>query len=232
MQTVHYPDDPSGDIQGASMSVLFDTKAWDNYTEEEEEAIDGFFDSLVLDTLHKRDPFSFEVFFSTVTQLVEENNRWVYKGSLSMPPCTGPFYVQVFHRILPIKEEYLELIQKWQQSPDRGQANPSLFETGNYRETGILDGHQPTYLLAIDDREVSVVEKHGSLALMAILIVIAVGLSSLVCYFLCPSFKEALPEAPDLDDQGEDEDESPYPEASPVPTSEQELVRQQEPGQR
>ena len=49
------------------MSILFDTKAWHNYTEEEEEIIDSFFDSLNLGNLEKRDPFSFEVFFSTVT---------------------------------------------------------------------------------------------------------------------------------------------------------------------
>lgn len=75
------------------MSVLFDTKAWHNYTEEEEEIIDGFFESLNLRDLEKRDPFSFEVYYSSVTQLVEEYNRWVYKGSLSMPPCTDSFFV-------------------------------------------------------------------------------------------------------------------------------------------
>lgn len=74
--------------------------------------------------------------------------------------------------------------------------------------------------MAIDDREIQIVEKHGSLALLAILLVLAVCVTSGVCYFLCPSFKEALPEAPDLDDQGEEEDESPYAEASPMPTSE------------
>lgn len=85
MQTIHYPDDPSGKIKGASVSVLFDTKAWHNYTEEEEETIDGFFESLVLEDLERfdedgnpRDAFSFEVLFSTVAQLVQENNRWVY----------------------------------------------------------------------------------------------------------------------------------------------------------
>jgi carbonic anhydrase len=117
MQTIHYPDDASGNIKGASVSVLFDTKAWHNYTEEEEETIDAFFESLVLEDLERfdennnpRDAFSFEVFFSTVTQLVQDYNRWVYKGSLTMPPCTSPWFVQVFHRVLPIKEEYLEMI--------------------------------------------------------------------------------------------------------------------------
>jgi len=85
-----------------------------------------------------------------------------------------------------------------------------------------------TYLIQIEDREIEIIEKHGDLALLAILLVIAVGLSSAVCYFLCPSFKEALPEAPDLDDQGEEEEESPYADQSPVPTSEQELVKQQQ----
>lgn len=98
------------------MSILFDTKAWYNYTEEEEEIIDSFFDSLSLGDLEKRDAFSFEVFYSTVTQLVQESNRWTYRGSLSMPPCTNNFYVQVFDRILPIKEDYLEIIKAWQRS--------------------------------------------------------------------------------------------------------------------
>ena len=101
-------------------------------------------------------------------------------------------------------------------------------DTGNYRETNALDGHDVRYLIAVENRETVIIKKEGSLALMAVLLVVAVALSSLICYFLCPSFKEALPDAPDLDDQGEDEDEAPYADASPVPTSEQELVKQQE----
>lgn len=59
------------------------------------------------------------------------------------------------------------------------------------------------------------------------LLVLAASLTALVSYLACPSFKEALPEAPDLDDQGEEEDESPYADGSPMPTSEQQLVNKQ-----
>lgn len=113
----------------------------------------------------------------------------------------------------------MQQFKDWQALPDRTEATPSLAETGNYRETSILAGHNPTYLLAIDDREIIITVKHGSLALLGALMCVAVSLTSFVCYFLCPSFKEALPEAPDLDDQGDEEDE-PYAEASPMPTSE------------
>ena len=98
MKIIHYPDDKKGKIKGASVSVLFDTKSFSNYTEEDEETVDGFFDSLMLDHLSKhndlekkepRSPFSFEVYFSTVTQLVQDYNMWTYKGSLSHPPCTN-----------------------------------------------------------------------------------------------------------------------------------------------
>lgn len=70
------------------------------------------------------------------------------------------------------------------------------------------------------------IEKHGDLALLGVLMSLAAALTSFVCYFLCPSFKEALPEAPDLDDQGEEEDETPV-QSPNIPTSEQELVNQQ-----
>lgn len=93
LQTVHYPDDASGDIKGASMSVLFDIDDASEVEEEEEGTIDQFFETLDLEHLAKRDVFTFEAYFASVTRIVEENNRWAYKGSLSMPPCTGDFYI-------------------------------------------------------------------------------------------------------------------------------------------
>ena len=67
MQIVHYPDDQSGDIKGASVSVLFDSKEPSNYTEEEEEEVGAFFESLHFEELTRRNPFSYEVFYSTMT---------------------------------------------------------------------------------------------------------------------------------------------------------------------
>ena len=74
-----------------------------------------------------------------------------------------------------------------------------------------MDGHSPSYLIAIDDRETVVTEYHGDLALLGVLLTLAAALTCFICYFLCPSFKEALPEAPDLDDQGSEVD-SPMPQ--------------------
>lgn len=124
------PDDTSGEIKGASMSVFFDTKAFTppvfeevevpkgmeppEPVDERVEVVDGFFDSLMIGDLHKRDPLPHEVYFSTITQLVAEENRWAYKGSLSMPPCSSPWFIQVFDHVLPMNEEHLELIKTWQ----------------------------------------------------------------------------------------------------------------------
>lgn len=149
-----------------------------------------------------------------------------------MPPCTAPIFMQVFERVLPIDEDNLAYFKTWQEN-DKNLDSPTftkqkqtenLVKTGNYRETNILDDHDPVYLISNDDRDTTIIEKHGDLALLGVLLSLAAALTCFICYFLCPSFKEALPDAPDLDDQGEEEEN----EEKPVINSEQPNSGQQD----
>ena len=60
-------------------------------------------------------------------ELVDLNNRWVYKGSGTVPPCSGFGYWNVLSTVYPIKDEHLALFKDQLDRED-------LSELGNYRE--------------------------------------------------------------------------------------------------
>lgn len=43
--------------------------------------------------------------------LVDLKNRWIYKGSLTVPPCRKAVYWNVLHTVYPIKKAHLELLK-------------------------------------------------------------------------------------------------------------------------
>ena len=59
-------------------------------------------------------------------------------------------------------------------------------ETGNWRETSILNGHNPYYLIAEDDRNITINERHGDLAVLAVMTVIACTITVVVAFASCP----------------------------------------------
>jgi hypothetical protein len=64
------------------------------------------------------------------------DNRWVYKGSVTTPPCDTFVYWNVVRRVYPLKQRHLDLFYN---QLERG----NLQKTGNYRETQALDDHDP-----------------------------------------------------------------------------------------
>jgi len=77
-----------------------------------------------------------EVPYGQLMMMADMDNRWVYKGSVTTPPCDTFVYWNVVQRVFPIKQAHLDqfMIQL-----GRG----DLQDIGNYRETQKLDEHDP-----------------------------------------------------------------------------------------
>ena len=72
-------------------------------TEAEVKIIDDFFESLMLSTTSGLGPTVLEANYGDLVNMVDKTNRWVYKGSVTTPPCAQKVYWNVLKTIYPIK---------------------------------------------------------------------------------------------------------------------------------
>lgn len=73
------------------------------------------------------------VAYGDLMQMVDSNNRWVYKGSVTTPPCFldgGFVYWNVLSTIYPITVEQLKMFKEQLNLNEDGK----LEERGNWRE--------------------------------------------------------------------------------------------------
>lgn len=77
-----------------------------NYTANlswaEQEIIDTFFESLQWTEIGK-DPTVDIINYGSLMTLVNFEKRWIYKGSLTTPPCSTLTYWNVLGTVYPIK---------------------------------------------------------------------------------------------------------------------------------
>lgn len=141
MHTVHYaPKDGNSPFIAAVIGVIFDTTRFDASIPKSTIAIiDAFFDAHLLEDL--KDPISKDIPFAKLMNSIDTNNRWVYNGSLTTPPCTKNIYWNVAATIYPIQAKHLTLFRDMLARGDN-----KLKETGNFRVTGILNNHNPVYI--------------------------------------------------------------------------------------
>lgn len=59
--------------------------------------------------------------------ILDYDNRWIYKGSMTIPPCEEFVYWNVLQTIYPISEPLLDQFKQ-----QMGRTN-GLIDTGNYR---------------------------------------------------------------------------------------------------
>jgi hypothetical protein len=81
--------------------------------------------------------------YGNVMQLVDNNNRWVYKGSVTTPPCARYVYWNVMSTIYPISRRHLDLFKAQLNLGESG----NLDERGNYRVTVPVDDHNVAYIM-------------------------------------------------------------------------------------
>ena len=70
------------------------------------------------------------ILYGDLMDIVDTNNRWVYKGSVTTPPCDRYVYWNVLSKIYPISEKHLQLIKTKQL--DQGE-DGKLDARGNWR---------------------------------------------------------------------------------------------------
>lgn len=104
MHTVHLAKEVKNGMKYAAMGIMFSV---DDYTKDEfvtEEmiaTIDNFFETMKWEKTDN--PKVQEVPYGKLMMMVDMESRWVYKGSVTTPPCERYVYWNVLQRVYPIK---------------------------------------------------------------------------------------------------------------------------------
>ena len=102
MHVVHLANTPKNGIIASAMGVIFDVDDYDkSVTPEQVVIIDKFFDSLKLNL--QTQPTTDEIPLGELMAMLDTNNRWAYKGSLTTPPCSKTIYFNILYKVYPIK---------------------------------------------------------------------------------------------------------------------------------
>ena len=115
MQMFHEPEETENGYTAAIVSILFDAQRYDeSVTAGQVEVIDTFFDNvqwsaLDIDTtgtaVTEKDLTT--VAIGQLMNIISTDNRYVYTGSFTTPPCTEKVYWNVINKVYPIKEKHL-----------------------------------------------------------------------------------------------------------------------------
>ena len=70
-------------------------------------------------------------------EMVDSRNRWVYKGSVTTPPCATTVYWNLMSTIYPIKAEHLEKFRT---------GSGDVMANENWRLTNVIDLHDVRYI--------------------------------------------------------------------------------------
>jgi len=65
---------------------------------------------------NRLNPTSPSINYGELIMSVDTDNRWVYKGSVTTPPCAQTVYWNVVGKVYPIKEKHLNYYKNSQQS--------------------------------------------------------------------------------------------------------------------
>jgi len=118
MQSVHFNaelDHSKHAFPDATLGVFFSV---DNsnakLTEQEVAIIDNFFDTLQFgtDAATTAAWTSTAIPYANLLNLMDWNNRWVYRGSVTTPPCERTVYWNVLATVYPVKQKHLDNFKK------------------------------------------------------------------------------------------------------------------------
>lgn len=147
MHTVHLVQSglAGNGFAAAALGIIFDTTNYDkSVTAAEVAVIDKFFENL---DFASNDPTPSSIAYGELYSMVDANNRWVYKGSVTTPPCAVLVYWNVIRKVYPIKKKHLDLYVKTQLARKSGQ---DIVKTGNFRVVQKVTPEHKLQLLTTD----------------------------------------------------------------------------------
>jgi hypothetical protein len=86
-----------------------------------------------------------EVPYGKLLNMVDMQNRWVYRGSVTTPPCATSVYWNVLRTVYPLKQKYLDQFKKQLNRKE------DLLQTGNFRVIQKLYPYHRPYILSSGD---------------------------------------------------------------------------------
>lgn len=147
MHTVHLAQEPDneGKMFAAAMGIMFSVNEPSREFDAKEIAvIDKFFDDLSWEETDKtkKSVKVNSVSYGELMMMVDMDNRWTYRGSVTTPPCAQNVYWNVLRTIYPIKQRHLDQFI--------GELEiETLHKTGNFREIQELTAdHDPVIIVS------------------------------------------------------------------------------------
>lgn len=130
MHTVHLAEGAAENgFFAAAMGIMFSVNSPSrSFSEADVAVIDKFFDDLEWEKTTKAKPTVNvdEVSYGELMMMVDMDNRWTYKGSVTTPPCKQNVYWNVLTTVYPIKQKHLDQFKAELELS-------GLLKTGNWR---------------------------------------------------------------------------------------------------
>lgn len=152
MNTVHLPKNVTGDMKYAAVGLFFSEANYtkEGVTDEMVNTIDEFFESLSFNDGSSSVVVPV-VTYGKIMMMADMDNRWVYKGSVTTPPCDTFVYWNVIRRVHPIKKRHLD---RFKEVFKIG----GLEKTGNYRMVMPLDDHDPHVITTETNKKADIMD--------------------------------------------------------------------------
>ena len=169
------------------MGIIFSVNDFTaELTWAEQTIIDTFFDSLKWDDMSDEGPTVSLVTYGNLMELVDNKNRWIYKGSVTTPPCAKSVYWNVLSTIYPISKKHVEMFKK---QLDRGEEG-KLDEYGNWREIQEIDGQEVMYVETKIQEEEEVDPMYRAIVIACISFAFTTFITILIIVVMCLNKKE------------------------------------------
>ena len=144
MHLVYFPKTPEGGFFAAAAGIMFSVNDYTaELSAEEENVINAFFDGLKWDDESGDAVVSDMILFGDLMEIINFNKRWMYKGSVTSPPCATYLFWNVPSTIYPVSQKHLDLFVNKQLN--KGE-DGNLDDFGNWRVTVPEDEHGVIYL--------------------------------------------------------------------------------------